>query len=126
MHGEKKTGTDGVVSLSVPKDHEIDCKVTASGHATLEIRSDRAWGQYDWRQTWIDWQFSPQDPAKPWVTRGGSVETDVDSASVMNLTVYLPASPAENIPSYGPMRIYHEASGTKPSWTKEPSVIRTQ
>ncbi len=124
MSGIAETADDGTVTVPVPQTHEIDCEVSANGYASLRIRMDRAWSQFNWHQTWIDWQFPPEDPKKSWERHGGSVQTDVDDSNSMHLTVYLPQTTREAIPNYGPMRIYHEEQGK--IWTSEPSTVRTQ
>jgi hypothetical protein len=122
MRGEVETGADGSALLPVPKTHEINCKVSMNGYASLSIHVDRAWGQYTWHQTSIEWQFPPDNPKKPWEVHGGNVATDVDNSDLMHLTIYLPKTSTETIPNYGPMRVCHEEQ-PKQIWTKEPSTV---
>jgi hypothetical protein len=125
LNGEIETGTDGVVVVPVAKTQQIDIKVTMSGYASLRVSMDRAWGNYTWHQTHVDWQFPPDNPNKSWDYHGGMVQTDVDSGDVMHLAVYLPRTRSEMIPNYGPMRVCDEENG-KQVWTPIPSVIHAQ
>lgn len=127
MSGTAKTGSDGSITLPVPKTQEIDIKIDKTGYADISVRMDRSWGTYTWHQAGVSWQFPPENPKRSWETHGGNVQTDVDDADIMNLKVFLLRTPGEKVPEYGPIRLYEgqDANGNQ-KWTKTAAVVQSR
>ena len=122
--GELETGDDGSVLWPVLKAQDVLCTVIRDGYAILEVRIDQVDdGKYPWHQTAVSWFFPSLDSKDSKPRPGGGVVTpDVDDASLMRLSVYLPKNSDETIPAYGPMRVVHEENGRQ-VWTLIPSRI---